>query len=120
MEFLYNIFISLQPGTNIQTVLKQKWFTEPRLVIFANKSDLTTAQGFVCAEKLLFFEVTEFSVISGIVSLIAAYYCYYVRYPKPLAARMFLLFIQEMLLEEPDDTGIRRSAKFTELVNYVL
>ncbi len=85
----------MQPGTSIADVVKQNSFTEPRLVIFTSNEENST-QGFILAEKLLFFEVPEFTILNGIVSLIAAYYCYYVSYPKPVAARMFLLFVQEV------------------------
>ncbi len=91
----------MQHGISIADVLKTNSFTEPRLVIFTSKIENSSTQGFILAEKTLFFEVPEFTVVNGIVSLIAAYYCYYVNYPKPVAARMFLLFVQEILLELP-------------------
>ena len=85
--------------------MKEKTLTEPRLIIFTNKKDMANSQGFICAEKVLFFKVPEFTVLSGLVSLIATYYTYYIGYPKQVAARMFLLFVQEILLEEPDTTA---------------
>ena len=33
---------------------------------------------------------------------------------------MFLLFVQEVLLEKPDVTGIRRTAKFTDFSIYII
>ena len=40
----------IQPGTDIQEVLKLKSFSEPRLIIFVNKSNPSLAQGFIAAE----------------------------------------------------------------------
>ena len=114
-----NFFITLiQPGTDIQVVLKLK--TEPRLIIFVNKSNPMLAQGFVAAEKELLFEIDNFSISEGIVSLIATYYCYYINYPTSLPAQSFLLFVQEILLKEKAVSGVKRSSKHSKLVNFIL
>lgn len=56
------VFIFMQPGTDIQEVLKGKTFSEPRLIIFVNKSNpsLSLAQGFIAAENELLFEIDNF------------------------------------------------------------
>ena len=77
--FVSILLYLIQPGTDIQEVLKLKTFLEPCLIIFVNKSNPTLAQGFVAAEKELLFEIDNFSISEGIVSLIATYYCYYIK-----------------------------------------
>ena len=101
-------------------MLKGKAYTEPRLLIFLNKANPSLTQGFVAAEKELLFEVSDFAVTEGIISLIATYWAYHIQYPKPLPSLNFMLFIQEVLLEMRDETGTRRSAKYFKLINYVL
>lgn len=80
-------------------MLKEKAYTEPRLVIFLNKANPSLTQGFVAAEKELLFEVSDFTVTEGIISLIATYWAYHIQYPKPLPSLNFMLFVQEVLLE---------------------
>lgn len=101
-------------------MLKEKIYTEPRLLIFQNKTDPSLTQGFVVAEKEILFEVDGFTVEEGIVSLMATYYAYHINYPKPLPSLHFLLFIQEVLLGRKDESGARKGAKYAKLVNYVL
>ena len=60
------------------------------------------AQGFIVAEKDVLFEVDGFNLLEGIISLIATYYEFYVSYPKSSPAAGVLLFIQEVLLCQPD------------------
>ena len=72
---------------------------EPRLVIFTNGEN---SQGYVVAEKEVIFEVDGFSVLEGLISLIASYYSLYISYPKSPIAAMELLFIQEALLGVDD------------------
>lgn len=120
LVFLYIVFTFIQPGTDIQEVLKLKSFSEPRLIIFVNKSNPSLAQGFIAAEKELLFEIDNFSISEGIVSLIATYYCYYISYPKSLPAQSFLLFVQEILLKEKAVSGVKRSSKYSKLVNFIL
>ena len=62
------------------------------------------AQGFIVAEKEILFEVTNFSIVEGLVCSIASYYAFFVSYPKSSPATGILLFIQEMLLCNRDDT----------------
>ena len=78
------------------------------------------AQGFIVAEKELLFEIANFSISEGIVSLMAAYYCYYINYPKSLLAQSFLLFIQEIFLKQKAVSGVKRSSKYSKLVNFIL
>ena len=105
---------------DVQSVLKEKAYTEPRLLIFLNKANPSLTQGFVAAEKELLFEVSDFTVTEGIISLIATYWAYHIQYPKPLPSLNFMLFVQEVLLERKDETGARKSAKYSKLLNYIL
>ena len=100
-------------------MLQEKIFAEPRLVIFVSMAHPEAAQGFLVSEKTVLFQITDFSVIRGIIMLIAVYYAFYVHYPKSAPARSFLLFIQEILLEKQDMT-IKRTAKYTSFINTVL
>ena len=63
----------IQLGTDIQEVLKVKSFSEPRLIVIVNKSNASLAQGFIAAEKELLFQIDNFSISEGIISLIATY-----------------------------------------------
>lgn len=90
----------LQPGTELQEILEEKTFSEPRLIIFTNEQD--AAQGFIVAEKQVLFEVEGFTVVEGLISLIASYYVFYVSYPKSSPVTGVLLFVQEVLLGQPD------------------
>ena len=96
---MHKIFFSypLQPGTELEEILKEKTFPEPRL-IFVNEQDIRNAQGFIIAEKQVLFEVDGFTLTDGLLSLIASYYVFYVSYPKSSPATGVLLFIQEVLL----------------------
>ena len=58
---------------------------EPRLVVFQDHNG-RPSQGFIIAEQDVLFEVTEFSIIKGLISLIAAYYSLYIGYPKSTIA----------------------------------
>ena len=68
------------------------------------------------AEKSLLFEVTNFSVIEGLVSLIATYYVFHISYPKPVPAFSLLLFLQEYLMEILDSYA-KKSARYKACVN---
>ena len=100
-------------------MLQEKVFAEPRLVIFVNMANPEAAQGFVMAEKEILLQIKNFSVMRGLIILIAIYYVFYVGYPKSIRARCFLLFIQEVLLGKNDKT-VKRSAKYTGFVNELL
>ena len=55
--------------------------------------------GFIVVEGSVLFEVDSFSVIDGILSLIASYYILHISYPaRSLRAASFLLFVQEMIV----------------------
>ena len=114
------VFTFSQPGTDIQEVLNLKGFSEPRLIIFVNKSNPSLAQGFIAAEKELLFEIDNFLISEGIVSIIATSYCYYISYPTSLLAQSFLLFVQEILLKEKAVSGVKRSSRYSKLVNFIL
>ena len=68
------------------------------------------------AEKTLIFEITDFSILQGLVSLLASYYVFHVNYPKSVPALSFCLFIQEYLLElfEP---SAKKPARYKAYVN---
>ena len=100
----------------MQSVLKEKSYPEPRMVIFKGTKDL---QAFIVAEQDILFEATDFTTIGGIVSLLASYYVYYVKYPKPIPAYSLLLFMQEHLLEQPE-VSVRKPARYSALVNTLL
>lgn len=88
---------------------------EPRLVIF---KDGENSQGYIIAEQEVMFEVDEFSVVDGLISLIATYYSLYISYPKSTIAAMELLFIQEVLLGV-DDGAPKKTIKYTSLINSI-
>ena len=67
------------------------------------------------AEKSVIYEVTDFSVVDSIVSLLASYYIFHVNYPKSIPAS-FLYFIQEYLLGVIDP-AIKKPARYKAFVN---
>ena len=71
-------FSCMQPGTAIENMIKMKTFPEPRLLLFGSENNLKDAQGFIVAEKQILFEVDEFNLVDGLISLIASYYVFYV------------------------------------------
>lgn len=120
--FVIIVFIFMQPGTDIQEVLKVKTFSEPRLIIFVNKSNPTHHSVWLkglSRQRTNSFSKDNFSISEGIISLIATYYCYYISYPKSLPAQSFLLFVQ-ILLKEKAVSGVKRSSKYSKLVNFIL
>ena len=60
-------------------MLNEKTFIELRLAVFRGGS---RDQGYTVAEKALLFEVTDFNITEGLVSLLGSYYAYYISYPK--------------------------------------
>ena len=50
-----------------------KVFPEPRLLIFARQGTMEGAKGLVAAEKHVLFEIDDFTVIKGLILLIATY-----------------------------------------------
>ena len=75
----------MQAGSGASPETTVAGFTEPRLLIFG------------AAERKVLFEVSNFSVGRAIACLLAAYYIFYVNYPKSGVANSFLLFVQEIL-----------------------
>ena len=55
--------------------------------------------------------MTDFSIVEGLVSLLASYYIFHVNYPKSIPA-----FIQEYLLGVIDP-AIRKPARYKAFVN---
>ena len=96
-----------------------KVFPEPRLLIFARQGTMKNAKGLVAAEKQVLFEIDDFTVIKGLTLLIAAYYVFFVKYPKSSHASSFLLFIQECLLGIKD-SGIKHSQRYRSFVSACL
>ena len=90
---------------------------EPRLVVFKDENDMC-CQGYIVAEKEVIFEVDSFTLIDGLISLIASYYSLYISYPKSTVAAMELLFIQEELLGD-DDKAHKRTVKYTTLTTSI-
>ena len=60
--------------------------------------------------------MTDFSIVEGLVSLLASYYIFHVNYPKSIPASSFLYFIQEYLLGVIDP-AIRKPARYKAFVN---
>jgi len=110
---------STQIGANLDDILKEKVFPEPQLLVFADESCPEKATGCLVAEKEILYKIPGFSVIEGIISLIASYYTFFVSYPASSPARYFLLFLQEILLGKKE-AGVKRPSKYTELLNKVL
>ena len=70
--------------------------SEPSLIMFSgNDGDF---QRFVVAEGDALFEIDNFSIVEGLLSLIAAYYVFHISYPKSSPATG-VLFVQEVLME---------------------
>ena len=85
--------------------------SDPRLVLFLSDTEITkVSEGFVVAEKNVLFEVTDFTVIDGLISLLAAYYVFHVNYPKSVPAQSLLLFLQEYLLENLEPSTKKSAA----------
>lgn len=73
-------------------------YSEPRLVHFLSDSeDAAISQGLIVAEKNVLFEITDFSIINGLISFLATYYVFHVNYPKSVPAQSLLLFLLEII-----------------------
>ena len=93
----------MQCSCDIDTTVSQNVFSEPRLVLIqsdVNEGDII--QGFIVAEKTLVFEITEFSVVDGLIALLASYYIFDVNYAKSTPALSLMLFLQEQVMGMPD------------------
>lgn len=105
---------------SIDDILKENTFSEPRLVLFLTEDLDTISQAFVVAEKTIIFEISgEVNVKQAICSLIAAYYVFYVNYPKSVPAYCLLMFVQEHLMGSFDSTT-KKPARYTAFVNALL
>ena len=80
-----------------------------------NEGDII--QGFIVAEKTLVFEVTEFSVVDGLIALLASYYTFHVNYPKSTPALSLMLFLQEQVMGMPDYIISKKPARYKACVN---
>ena len=54
--------------------------------------------------------------MEGLISLIASYYVFYVSYPKSSPVTGVLLFVQEVLLGQPD-VSVKKTSKYAALIN---
>ncbi len=113
-----SIHAPMQLGTDIESVVREKSFPEPRLAFFGT-DEVDHLQAFVVAEGRIVLEVTEISVVDSIISLIASYYALYISYPKALPAAGLLLFIQELLMEIRE-TQIKKSVRYTSMIDSIL
>ena len=94
-------------------------YSEPRLVLFLSDSeDAAISQGLIVAEKNILFEITDFSIIDGLISHLATYYVFHVNYPKSVPAQSLLLFLQEIILENPEPIQ-KKSARYRATVNAI-
>lgn len=70
------------------------------------------------AEKRILYKISDFTIIKGMIQLIATYFTFHVSYPKAVPAQSFLLFIQEMLVGQKD-TKIKRTAKYRAFISAI-
>ena len=101
---------------DLEVAAAEKGFPEPRLLIIKEEK---TYQGFIIAEKEILFEVDNFNIIDGLITLLASYYVYYIKYPKSGPAAGLLLFLQEVILNKPAK-HVRKPARYSSFVNAVL
>ena len=101
---------------DIDVIASQKAFPEPRLVIVGQGE---SRQGFIVAEKQILLEVDGFNILEGLITLLSCYYVFYVSYPKSGPAAGTLLFLQEVVLNEPAKL-IRKPARYSSLINSIL
>ena len=101
---------------DIDAITSEKGFPEPRLVIVGQGE---SRQGFIVAEKEILLEVDGFNIMEGLITLLSCYYVFYVSYPKSGPAAGTLLFLQEVVLNEPAKL-IRKPARYSSLINSIL
>ena len=68
------------------------------------------------AERAVLFEISDFNIAEGLISLLASYYTYYISYPKSSPAAGILLFMQELLLCMPDTT-VKKTSTYSSLID---
>ena len=83
---------------DLEVAAAEKGFPEPRLLMIGQDKN---RQGFIVAEKLILLEVEGFSILEGLITLLCCYYVFYVSYLKSGPAAGILLFLQEVILNEP-------------------
>ena len=114
-----HLHVPFQSSTDINTVVLENTYSEPRLVLFLSDSENTDiSQGLLVAEKNVLHEITDFTVIDGLISLLAAYYVFHVNYPKSVPAQSLLLFLQECLLVNLEP-NTKKSARYRATVNAI-
>ena len=81
---------------------------------------MMNSQGVIVAEKEVLFDVivNGFSVVDGLIALLAAYYVFYVKYPKSTPAAGFLLFLQEIILDSPERS--KKTSTYASLINSII
>ena len=70
------------------------------------------------AERAVLFEINDFTISEGLISLLASYYVYYISYPKSPPAAGTLLFMQEMLLCMPD-ASVKKTSTYSALIDSI-
>ncbi len=102
-------------------MLKKKVFPEPRLVIFCQAGRIREGQALIIVENEVMFEITDFNVFNGLVSLIGAYYALDIAYPQSASACGLLLYIQEGLMEQTcTSKAIKKGAGYRQIMNALL
>jgi hypothetical protein len=104
----------MQVGTPIGVVLKEKSFSEPRLVIFSANTFIIVVEGEVAMRM-----AGPTSVAIGLLVLLAFYYVFHVAYPKSCLAQGQLMFAAELLIELEDNQG-KKTAKYSTLIDKLL
>ena len=100
---------------DIDAIAADKALPEPQLVIIRQGEN---SQGFIVAEKQILLEVDGFNILEGLITLLSCYYVFYVSYPISGPAVGTLLFLQEVVLDEPAQV-IRKPAHYSSLSSLV-
>ena len=105
----------VQAGTDLNQILHDKSFPEPRLTITQGDS----CQGFIVCERELLMEVKDFCVVDGLITLMAIYYTFHVNYPTAKVAAGVLLFLQEGILGRKEST-VSKPSRYRSLMNSIM
>ena len=102
---------------DIDAIASQKAFPEPRLVIVGQGE---SRQGFIVAEKQILLEVDGFNILEGLITLYTVLLLRLLcKLPKSGPAAGTLLFLQEVVLNEPAKL-IRKPARYSSFINSIL
>lgn len=106
----------MKGGDDIEGLLHSPMM-EPRLVVFYY--DDNSLQMFLCAENSISLEVpaTKYTLIDGLIHLMAMYYVFDVQYPS--FCRSTLFFLQDIVMKRPD-TSKRPTRYMTFIENHSL